>query len=401
MTHVEGRIWVRQGKDGKNRYYYRRIQQIFENGLEKKRDIRVSIGNSVQRAAAEAKKLDEQYEAELRGEKPRRDVTLKEFAEWYIGHARDERRLLAWKTVRGALRALLAHFGDVPIRRITRLDMERYLNKRAGVVRAATANSNVRDARRMFNVAIDEGCLDVNPAVRIRPLRVERLPVRLPVAEEVGLLLDNLKRRGDCMHMLVLILIGTGCRLGEALGMVWSDVDFTREVLNLRRRKVNDIHQLPLTGPLKSALWELWAERGMPKTGPVIVDARGKALGRYTGHAAFKTACARIGMSWLTLRTFRKFAATTVAERTGDVRLAQQLLGHTTVRTTELYLGRADEARRRAAGSMADLLTDLGLPNGTPTPKVGGPTSVDGTKDGTPTVLAPSAGTGEDKKKIN
>jgi integrase len=374
---------LRRDGDGSRRYYYRRKKPIFENGSKKYRDIRVSLGTSLERAMLEARKLDGQHDAERNGEKPRREVTVKAFADWYVGHARDERRLLSWKTIRGSLKALLAHFGDVPLRRITRPDIERFLNRRTLTVRASTANANLRDAKRMFNVAIDEGCLESNPAVRVKLLRAQRLPVRLPTPEEVGLVLDNLKRTSPWQYPLVLILVGTGCRLAEALGLDWSDIDFNREVMNLRRRKANDILPIPLKGMLKDALWELWMARGMPREGRVLLNAKGKPCGRFTGHSAFKRTAKRLGMPWLTLRTFRKFAATTVAEKTGDVRLAQQLLGHSNIRTTELYLGRADEARKKAVETMADLLSGLG-----------------GTVGGTAAVLTPREKTGEAEKTI-
>ena len=308
----------------------------------------------------EAKRLDTQNDAELRGERPRRETTLGTFAEWYLRWVRDERRLLGWKTIRGNLRALVEYFGDLPLRRITRPDVERFLNRRRQTVRPATVNSALRDVKRMFNVAIQEGYLDANPASGIRPFQADRLPVRLPTAEETGMLLDYLKGRKAWLHPLVLVLIGTGCRLGEALGMTWADLDFARTTLNLRRRKVGDVLPIPLDGAVKDTLWNIWTGHGMPREGPVLADAQGKALSRYTVHAAFKAASRRLGMPWLTLRTFRRLAATHVAESTRDVRLAQLLLGHTNVRTTELYLGRADESRRLAVESMSAFLAGLG-----------------------------------------
>ena len=403
MTHMEGHVWMRLSGNGKRRYYYRRKHQFIENGIEVIKDVRVSLGSNLERAVQEARKRDEQHDSTANGERAKRDTTLQAFSDWYVAHARDERRLLGWKTIRGAVKALLAHFGDVPLRRITRPEMERFLNRRRGEVRAATANANLRDAKRMFNVAIDEGCLEVNPACRVKILRVERMPVRLPTSEEVGLLLDHLRFKGSWQYPLVMFLIGTGCRLGEALGLEWSDIDFTREVVNLRRRKVNDILPIPLKGPLKAGLWEMWVERGMPKTGRVLFNAEGKPLSRFTGLSAFKRASARVGMPWLTLKTFRKFAATTIVEKTGDIRQAQHLLGHTTIRTTELYLGRVSESRMRAADTMADLLTELSNGNCQKAPEgacvilEGTPR---GTKSGTRSVPGATDRMGEDKKTI-
>jgi len=55
-------------------------------------------------------------------------------------------------------------------------------------------------------------------------------------------------------------------------------------------------------------------------------------------------------------KTFLKLTATTVVEQTGSIRNGQQLLGHTSSRTTELYLGRGAEARAAGVAAVESLL---------------------------------------------
>jgi site-specific recombinase XerD len=59
---------------------------------------------------------------------------------------------------------------------------------------------------------------------------------------------------------------------------------------------------------------------------------------------------------WMSLKTFRKLAATHAVESTGNMRVARMLLGRTSVRTTEMYLGREDGARARGVEAMAGYL---------------------------------------------
>jgi integrase len=133
-------------------------------------------------------------------------------------------------------------------------------------------------------------------------------------------------------------------------------VDFTQAKLTLNRRKVNDELKVPMAGPLKEELFALWAEKGMPKEGYVFISEAGKPFSATRTLFAFKPVVARLGMAWMTLKVFRKFAATSIYEKTGDVRMVQMLLGHTSVQTTELYLGRGADARLRAVEALEGIM---------------------------------------------
>jgi len=62
-------------------------------------------------------------------------------------------------------------------------------------------------------------------------------------------------------------------------------------------------------------------------------------------------------MPWLTLKTFRKLAATWVMQGTRDIRAAQMLLGHTDIRTTQGYLGGGAESRATAVKAIEDRMS--------------------------------------------
>jgi len=346
--------------DGVRRYYFRLKRPYTENGRKRYRDIRAALGTSLERALQEAKRLDAQYEAERRGERPRQDLGLRAFAEWYVSDIRDRRRLLGWKTMRANVMVFAGHLGDIQLRKITRLDVERFLEWRRRTVRPTTVNSTLRDVKRMLNVGVEEGYLDASPAAKLKPVRAVPLPIQLPAAEEVGRVLDYLKAKRPWLYRIVLTLLCTGCRLGEAVALGWDGMDFARGIVTLPRRKVQDVHPVPMAQALKDELWALWAGAGMPKTGPVFVSAIGKPYTTDRVKRGFKPVAIRLGMPWLTLKTFRRLAATEAADATGDVRAAQSLLGHTDMRTTERYLGRRTEARERAVRAIEGFLDRAG-----------------------------------------
>jgi len=347
-------IWRCRGPNGANRYEYRRLLPvIFENGKRSYRDIRRRLGTNLAGAIAGAKRLDAQCDGLLRGEKTLANTTLGEFADWYIGYIRDERRMLGWATVRGNVRAFVKHAGArLMVGAVSRLHIEEFLNARRRNVRPATVYGSLRDVKRMFNVGVQKGYLTDNPAAGMRVEKGLGAEPRLPKPEEVQKLLEYLKARNSNLHGIVLALVYTGARLGEIISLDWSRVNIPEGTLTLVRRKVHDELTLEIARPLREHLESLWNAAGLPIRGTVFLNRNGEPHTRWRLYGRFKLSANRLGMPWLTLNTFRKFAATMVQEETGNTRDAQMMLGHTDLRTTEQYLGRRRESRTRAVRAL-------------------------------------------------
>ncbi len=353
LEHLEGNLWRRRGRKGLTHWYRRRGSLKTGEML----DVRRSLGAEYDRARAEAKRLDALSLDEVQADKPdQRPETLGAYLGWYEKHLRDDLKYRGWMTPGYNLRPLLAFVGDRTIREIERGDIERFLMWRKQQVRPTTVRSTLRDVKRLFEVAVERGDLEKNPAAKIRVQAGSPLPKDVPEEAEVARLLSVLCVEAPRLYPLVMVLIGTGCRLGEALTLNWADVDMARGSLVLHRTKVQDALRMKLIGALKDALWEVWTAKGMPKAGLVFSYANGKSWSRHGVYSQFKRIACKLGWAWLSLKTFRRLAATHVVEATGNLRMAQMLLGHKSAQTTEMYLGRGEQARQRAVETMAGFL---------------------------------------------
>jgi len=337
-------------KSGPRRYYLRRVERVFENGKKVRKERWVSLGADAVHARTMVKKEREKRDALERGEAPRIDLTLGQAVDWFVSDIRDRRKLLGWKDVRRNLGAFLAAVGDVPLRQIGRGDVMNYLQAKKGTLRPATINTILRDVKRLFNAAIDAGYLEVNPAHRIRPERV-KLPVRrLPKSLEVERLMSA---SPVWLRRIILMLASTGCRLSECLTLDWSDVDLTNGTVNLRRRKVDDELELPMTDRLKSELWIMNMERGGATAGRVFLNAQGRPCPKERVWKVMKDIATGLGWPWLMPKTFRNLVATETYRATGDMRVAQKTLGHSTMRVTETVYVQGDaEARSKGIAAM-------------------------------------------------
>jgi len=362
VPEAGNRLYARVAQDGRRFYYWR--GRVFENGTA--RDVRRSLGTNIERAAAEAKKLDAQAAAVERGEPIPRETTLGELVEQYVREIREAGHL-GWKTPAGHLGAFREFVGGGrPMRRIGRRDVESFIQARRQTVRSATCNGALRDVKRFLAVALERGLVDANAAHRVRPVPGRPLDVRLPELHELGRILEYLKARRPWLNRLFMVLLGTGARLGEALRADWQDYDASGGRLVLRRRKVGDLLAVPLADPLRGLLWAAWAEAQMPAAGPIITGQSGEPVTANGARTEFRKAAHALGMPWLKLATARKWSATIAEEGEGLV-AAQRLLGHSSSRVTEGYIrGGEQSARRRAVEAVSAVLGRVvGTPAGT------------------------------------
>jgi integrase len=101
--------------------------------------------------------------------------------------------------------------------------------------------------------------------------------------------------------------------------------------------------------PATSRLAAMLANAPETKDETYIARYRGKHLHEYTVRAHFKTLCKRVGVSPLvTLHDLRRTAAERTYNATADLRVVQQLLGHTTLAATTHYLQRPGSPASRA-----------------------------------------------------
>ena len=142
---------------------------------------------------------------------------------------------------------------------------------------------------------------------------------------------------------LLEFLYGTGARISEAVGLVRDDLDTAHGVVLLRGK--GDKHRLvPVGGKALAALdsylirsWPALRSKGRDSR-HVFLNARGGVLSRQSAWAVLRDAAARAGISaHVSPHTMRHSFATHLLDGGADVRVVQELLGHASVTTTQVY----------------------------------------------------------------
>ena len=240
-----------------------------------------------------------------------------------------------------------------------------------GARSAARVLSAVRGMHRFWAL---EGLTPTDPAADVAPPRPpERLPKALPV-ETVTRILEAVPTAepADLRDRALLeFLYGTGARVSEAVGL---DVDDVVGVAGDRGAGRGDDDRLPVVrlfgkgskerlvpvGSHAADALAAWLVRGRPAlaaaaTRPVpalFLNLRGGRLSRQSAWSILKAAAERAGVAQdVSPHTLRHCFATHLMQGGADVRVVQELLGHASVTTTQVYTRVTAEALREVYAS--------------------------------------------------
>ncbi|MCF4121173.1 site-specific tyrosine recombinase XerD [Antribacter sp. KLBMP9083] len=285
----------------------------------------------------------------------------------YLAHLRVERGLSA-NTVSAYRRdlsryaAFLAARGRASLAQVTEPDVAEYVTavrqgSDGGAVLSPSSTARALAAVRGWHrFAQAEGLADDDPSADVHaPTQLRRLPHALAVDDVVRLL--DAAGAGDGPvplrdRALLELLYATGGRISEIVGL---DVDTVSSGLRtgadagdasvLRLRGKGDKERAVPVGSYARAAVEAYLVRGRPTlaaagrgTAALFLNSRGARLSRQTAWAVLQAAARRAGLTQhVSPHTLRHSFATHLLAGGADVRVVQELLGHASVTTTQIY----------------------------------------------------------------
>src|SRR5690606_3584100 len=256
-------------------------------------------------------------------------------------YRRDVRRWWRWLRARGL------DLGDV-----REPDVEAYIAdlRDAGLAPATVARAVVA-VRSLHRFLAVEGHTASDPGALVEAPRV---PAGLPKAlteDEVAALLDAVQgddpvaRRDRAM---LEVLYATGLRISELVGLRLADLDLESGLLRAFGKGSRE-RMVPIGTPATAALvaWlgpggrpalvpERWARRGDADAG--FLNRRGGRLTRQGAWLVVKRWATEAGLAHkLSPHVLRHSCATHMLERGADIRAVQEMLGHASISTTQVY----------------------------------------------------------------
>lgn len=212
---------------------------------------------------------------------------------------------------------------------------------------AGSAARTLIAARGFHRFALREGIVGADASASVKPPSApRRLPKALPLSD-IEAILAAAAAPGTSLALrdraLLELLYGTGARISEAVGLDVDDLDLESGTVLLRgkgsKQRVVPIGSYALDAVrryLTGARAEL-AKAGGPG-GAVFLNARGGRLSRQSAWAVLSKASKRAGVTAeVSPHTLRHSFATHLLDGGADVRVVQELLGHASVTTTQIY----------------------------------------------------------------
>ncbi|MDQ1289974.1 MAG: Tyrosine recombinase XerD [Actinomycetota bacterium] len=245
----------------------------------------------------------------------------------------------------------------------------------AAPLTASSAARTVVAVRGFHRFLLFEGITTGDPAHDVRPPSApKRLPKAIPLAD-VEQLIEASSFGGTPGAVrdraMLELLYGSGARIGEAVGLDVDDLDLVDEQdagggLVRLRGKGGKERLVPLGRYAVEAL-QAYLVRVRPDlatrgrgTPAVFLNRRGGRLSRQSAWTVLRTAAERAGLAArVSPHTLRHSFATHLLEGGADVRVVQELLGHASVATTQIYTRvTADTLREVYAAAHPRALTD-------------------------------------------
>lgn len=277
-------------------------------------------------------------------------IEVEEYLSWLVSERGRSGNTVA--AYRRDLRAYCAWLGGRRLGAVDAATIESYVGalRAQGRAPASVARALVA-VRSLHRFLAEEGDAPADPGAGIDAPRVPRgLPKALSEAD-VTMLLDAVvgnepTARRD--RAILEVLYGAGLRISELVGLSLGDLDIEGGSLRAFGKGSKE-RIVPLVGMARSAVldWlspsgrgalepERWARRGDAEA--VFLNARGGRLSRQGAWGVVRGYGDRVGLGErLTPHVLRHSCATHLLDHGADVRVVQELLGHASISTTQLY----------------------------------------------------------------
>lgn len=226
---------------------------------------------------------------------------------------------------------------------VTSADIVGYIAGKADTLSRRSQARLLSALRSFFDWMILEGDIKENPCDRVDSPKIGRYLPEVLSVEEVEAIMDSVETgaAAGCRDRAILeVLYGCGLRVSEAVNLKWSEVfideGFIRVVGKGDKQRIVPLGEMAAEALLAWKEARPEAARGFEDT--VFLNRFGKPLSRVSMFNMVKKQAFLAGVrKEISPHTFRHSFATHLIENGADLRAVQEMLGHESILTTEIY----------------------------------------------------------------
>jgi len=197
----------------------------------------------------------------------------------------------------------------------------------------------------IFQNAINEGLLNINPVSRVKKLRVINAEMQFLIREEIFAILETAKKHYPGFYPLLFTAIFTGMRRGELLGLTWDKINWVTKQIRVDKslykdqfvtpKTINSIRRINMSNDLVKVLkeWRLKCPPG--KLNLVFPNSEGGIQdGDNMSKRRFLPVLRRSGVSQIRFHDLRHTYASLLLAENVPGKYIQMQLGHSSIQVT-------------------------------------------------------------------
>jgi integrase len=312
------------------------IQFDFEGRIYKRR---LPAGIEKKKAESLEAKMRSDLLLESFGIDQKKDIGFTEFLyKHFLPFAEKHYSTAGFKNVQVICKAILPFVPHSSIRKVESRDIERFKEHREKLKtkhkrfrKPATIHRELNVVSKIFNLAVKEGFLEFNPCKRITLPPVDNVQNEILTDEQIDRFLKSIRTRW--LRDVVTVILNTGLRQNDALGLRKENVDFEKRTLTLVQGK----SKRRVTVPLNETAYQILFNR----------RANGSDLFFPSPRGGGQATSIKIGLRWAAKRAkLNKNIGSKILRRTFGTKLDEmnyspsvvaKLLGHSDLRSVHRY----------------------------------------------------------------
>jgi integrase len=282
-----------------------------------------------QAKAIRSRELVKVEQGRVLGFAPPGEESFQEVSKRFLSHQKVRLTERAYVRQQGIVENHLGVFFKGPVASIRKLDVQRYITKRAGEVSPYSVQKEVNTLKHMLGLCVEWEIIPISPAQRVKLPKAPAGRVRYLQPTELRTLLQAAP---EWLRPIIALAVSTGMRRGEILSLRWLDVDMSGKRILIPQTKNGDGRVVYLN---KTACLALGSIEPLGQRNPltkVFENLEGEWVS-----VAFQRACKAAKIQDFRFHDLRHTAASWMRMNGSDIHTVAQLLGHKDLRMAARY----------------------------------------------------------------
>ena len=283
---------------------------------------------------------------------PEKKVYFKDFIREYLEYSKSRKAEATWRADKRALKALYGICGNRTLASIDKKLIDRFLGDRVKKLRKTSVNIDLRHIKASLSKAVDWGYINENPAKGIRPLPVPTSAPRFFTETQLSLILGAIDF--DPLKEIMIFAVNTGVRIGELINIKWTDVDFAGMRVRISHKEdFRTKSGRERTIPLNEAAYDVLS-RLERKGEYVFCRWDGEKRDKHFISRRFKKCLRKVDLGeGFSFHSLRHTFASHLVQKGVSLYIVSKLLGHSNLKTTEIYAHLAPEKYHDVVGLLS------------------------------------------------